>query len=182
MTRIWLAALACSVLALTTSLVGCSSAGGENVFAVFAPSADGGPVTTVDVLDIGLSLTNLTGSTVTLQGVRLVSVPRSVRLRSVTAYGPDADPVGLIRGDLLRYCRQIDKPYPVTADVTRPHSQSPWTVVLAVTFTRPGTYHLTRAKVFYRTEGHSGWQYQDLDTTITVTAAGNGTKPLLDGC
>ena len=139
-------------------------------------------MTTVDVLDMGLSLTNVTGSTVALQGVRLVSVPRSVRLRSVTAYGPDADPVGLVRGDLLRYCRQVDKPFPVTADVTRPHSESSWSVVLGVTFTRPGTYHLTRAKVFYRTDGHSGWQYQDLDTTITVTAAGNGTKPLLDGC
>jgi hypothetical protein len=66
--------------------------------------------------------------------------------------------------------------------VTRPHSESPWNVVLAVTFARPGTYHLVRDKIVYTTRGHTGWQYQELDTTITVTAASKGTEPELDGC
>ncbi len=54
--------------------------------------------------------------------------------------------------------------------------------MLAVTFARPGIYHLERAKIFYTTDGHSGWQYQDLDTTMTITAAGASAKPQLDGC
>lgn len=181
-TRVRLGGLVCSVFTVVTALAGCSSGGGRDVFQVFDPSPDGMLATTVDVVDVGLDLTNVAGSTVTLQAVTLVSVPQAVHLRSVTAYGPDALPVGLVHGDLLRYCGKTDKPHPVTVDVTRPHSDSPWNLVLAVTFKRPGTYHLTRAKIFYRTGGHTGWQYQDLNTTISVTAAGNGTKPRLDGC
>jgi hypothetical protein len=182
-TRTRLAALMCSVFAMAT-LAGCSSAGGQNtVFSVFAPSSDGGRATTVDVVDIGLpTLTNVTGSSVTLRSISLVSVSRAVRLRSVTAYGEDATHLGLGLGDLLRYCRRTDKPFPVTADVARPHAQSAWNVVLAITFARPGTYHLVRDKIVYITDGHTGWQYQQLDTTITVTAASKETRPRLDGC
>ena len=86
------------------------------------------------------------------------------------------------RGDLLRYCRATDKPYPVSADVTPPHSDSPWNVILAITFAKPGRYHLVRAKVFYTTGAQSGWQYQTLDTTMTVSAASKGTRPVMDGC
>ena len=182
MTRIRLAWLVWSLLALT-ALAGCSSAGGERaVFAVFAPSSDGVPATTVDVVDVGLpGLTNVTGSRVTLRRISLGSVPRAVHLRSVTIYGTDVK-VGLTRGDLLKYCRHTDKPYPVSADMTPPHSDSPWNVVLAITFAKPGSYHLVRAKIFYTTDGHPGWQYQILDTTITVAAARKGTRPVFDGC
>ncbi len=54
--------------------------------------------------------------------------------------------------------------------------------MLAITFAKPGRYHLVRAKVFYTTGTQSGWQYQTLDTTMTVSAASKGTRPALDGC
>ena len=54
--------------------------------------------------------------------------------------------------------------------------------MLAVTFAKPGRYHLSRVKIFYTAAGHAGWQYQILDTTMTVTAASKGTRPSFDGC
>jgi hypothetical protein len=181
-TRIRLAGLISLVLAVM-ALPGCSSAGGEGaVFADSAPSSDGGSATTVDVVDVVLpGLTNVSGSSVKLRGVSLVSVPQAVHLRSVTVYGTDMK-LALGRGDLLRYCRATDKPYPLSADVTPPHSDSPWNVMLAITFAKPGSYHLVRAKIFYTADGHSGWQYQMLDTTMTVTAASKGSRSALDGC
>jgi hypothetical protein len=134
------------------------------------------------VVDVALpGLSNESGGRVTLRKVSLVSVPRAVHLSSVTVYGPE-NAIGLVHGDLLRSCRRFDQPHPVTADVTAPHSESPWNVVLAITFAKPGRYHLVRAKIFYTTSGHSGWQYQFLDTTITVAAATNGTRPQFEGC
>jgi hypothetical protein len=32
------------------------------------------------------------------------------------------------------------------------------------------------------TNGQKGWQYEHLNTTVTVTAARPGTKPVFDGC
>jgi hypothetical protein len=172
----------CSLLAVV-ALAGCSSGSGEHaVFAVFAPSSDGGPATTVDMVDVALpTLTNVTGSAVTLRDISLVSVSRAAHLRSVTVYGSEMK-IALGRGDLLRYCRATDMPYPVAADVTPPHSDSPWNVMLAITFTKPGRYHLVRARLSYTTDGHSGWQDQNLDTTITVTTASKGARPAMDGC
>src|SRR5262249_27192320 len=79
-TRVRLAGLVCSVLAAVTALAGCSSGGARDVFQVIDPSADGGPATTVDVVDMGLDLNNVTASTVTLERVTLVSMPRAVHL------------------------------------------------------------------------------------------------------
>jgi hypothetical protein len=166
-----------------TALASCSAAGGENaVFTVFAPSSVGGPATTVDVVDVALpTLTNVTSSSVTVRRISLVGVPLAVHLKSVTAYGPEVN-LGMGLGDLLKYCRHADQPHPVTDDVTPPHSDSPWNVVLAITFAKPGNYHLVRDKIFYTTAGHTGWQYQDLDVTINITAARKGTRPEFDGC
>lgn len=80
------------------------------------------------------------------------------------------------------YCRQRDKPYPVTDAVTSPHSDSNWYVVIAIIFATPGRYQLGRAKILYTSDGQRGWQYQNLDTTVVITAARKGAKPAFSGC
>lgn len=142
--------------------------------------SQGGLATTIDVLDVGLShLYNLTGQSVRLSGVQLVSVPSAVHLRSATAY-TGSIPVGIGRGDLLKYCRKADKPYPLTDFATPPHSASPWYVVMAITFSRPGRYYLGRVKVYYVTAGQHGWQYENLNATMVVTRPPSGAKPVFD--
>jgi hypothetical protein len=143
--------------------------------------SQGGPATTIDTVDIGVpGSRNVTGYRVKLTRVSLASVSPSVHLRSVTAYPPGPG-VGIVNGNLLKRCRQ-DKAYPVTADVTPPHSAAQWNIVIAVTFAKAGRYDLRQVKIYYLTNGHRGWQYQNLNTTMVVSAARNGAKPQFDGC
>lgn len=74
------------------------------------------------------------------------------------------------------------KPYPITADVTPRHSAAQWNIVIAVTFAKPGRYDLHRIKLYYLTNGHPGWQYQDLNTTMVISAPRKDAKPEFDGC
>jgi hypothetical protein len=152
------------------------------VFADPTGSSAGGPATTVDLVDVGMGgLHNVTSHRVRVLGVSLVSASRAVHLVSVTAY-PAPLSVGLGRGNLLKLCRKIYPPHPVSDFVAAPHADSNWTLVLAYGFTRPGRYHLGRVKIFYQTNGRKGWQYEHMDVTITVHAARPGTKPHFDGC
>jgi hypothetical protein len=174
------------VLVLVLAAVGCASAAASTervVFSQYAGFSQGGKASTVDVVDFGLpyEMLNLTGSIVRVRAVSLVGVPRTVRLISVTAYGPGPGP-GLITGDLLKYCRQSYPPHPITDDTTAPHAGSPWRLVVAVIFTRPGTYLLRRVRLYYQVNGQSGWQYEYLNATMTVLAAGKVDKPVLTGC
>jgi hypothetical protein len=117
---------------------------------------------------------------VRLLRITLVGMPASVHLRSVTAYPPGPG-VGVIIGNLLTQC-PANKPYPLSADVTPAHAPVQWNAVLAITFSRPGTYVLTRLKVSYLSNGQPGWQYQDLSTTITVKSAPEGSRSQFAGC
>jgi hypothetical protein len=171
---------------LTAALLtaGCASGhdGEGTVFTVVTGFSQTMPATTVDVVDVGVpDLTNVSSDTIKIRGVSLVSAGRWVHLASVTAYGLGGG-VGLVHGDLLKYCRTVNQPYPVTRDVTPPRSGSRWDLVLAITFARPGIYHLARVRISYTANGRQGWQYQNLSTTITITAARRGTKPAFDGC
>ena len=139
-------------------------------------------VTTVDVVDVGMSgLHNDTSHRVRVLGISLVSVRRAVHLLSVTAYPA---PFGLAvgRGNLLKLCRKTDPPHPVSDFVAAPHADANWDLVLAFGFTKPGRYSLSRVKISYETNGQKGWQYEHLNTTVTVQAARPGTKPQFDGC
>jgi hypothetical protein len=187
-TTIRRAALGPLLLGASLLASGCSAAPGQAreqvVFAVATGFGQGISATTVDVVDLGLpDLRNLTGQSVRLAAVTLVSVPKAVHVSSVTAYAyPHSGGLGLGHGDLLRLCRKYDRPYPLTDAVTPPHADSDWLVVIAFTIVKPGRYDLGRAKIGYTTGGRHGWQYQNLFATIIVTAALPGTRPRFDGC
>ena len=160
---------------------GCSSGNGEATVMPLPLGGQGGPATTIDTVDIGVPLgRNVTGYSVRLERVTLVSEPSAVRLDNVFAYPPGPG-IGLVTGNLIKDCPH-DKAYPVTAAVVRPHAQMHWNVTIALTFSKPGSYDVRRVKISYVTDGHSGWQYQALNTTIVVSAPRKGAKPQLTGC
>jgi hypothetical protein len=181
--RTW-AAIACGSLAGILS-AGCSPAAGTSeatVFAVVTGFSQGGPSTTIDIVNIGVPGShNLTAHSVRVERISLVSVSPSVHLRSATAYAPGPG-IGIVDGNLLRDCRQSLKPYPLTADVTPAHADTQWNIVLAITFAKPGRYNLHRVKIYYATAGHRGWQYQNLNTWLVISAPRKGEKPRFDGC
>ena len=46
-------------------------------------------------------------------------------------------------------------------------------------FSKPGRYYLKRIRIDYTTDGHQGWQYQDIDTTVVISDPPDpGPKPL----
>ena len=53
--------------------------------------------------------------------------------------------------------------------------------VRALRFNKPGRYSLGRVKISYETNGQEGWQYEHLNTTVTVQAARRETKPHFEG-
>ncbi|HSZ47354.1 MAG TPA: hypothetical protein VK823_18585 [Streptosporangiaceae bacterium] len=181
-----LAAIAAGLL-IATVLAGCTSPASGGADVVFAPVNDfsqGEPATTIDVVDIGMiyDLDNTTATTITLRSVRLAFAPRTAHLKWVAAYSPYGPGVGLARGDLLKYCRSTNRPYPLTSVVVGPHGDSNWHIVLEVTFFRPGRYDLHRIKVSYTANGQPGWQYLYVNTTIVVSAAPKNAKPAFSGC
>ena len=143
--------------------------------------SQGGPSTTIDTVNIGVPRgQNVTGYRVRWERVRLVAVPPGVQLERVFAYPPGPG-VGIMDGNIFENCPG-SKPYPLTAAVVPSHAQMQWNVVVALTFTKPGRYHLRRVKIFYVTDGHHGWQYQDLNTTMVISSPRKGAKPRFDGC
>jgi hypothetical protein len=162
---------------------GCSSGTGNGEATVLRLplGGQGGPATTIDTVDIGVPLgLNVTGYSVRLERVSLVSLPSSVHLDSVFAYPPGPS-IGLVTGNLIKNCPH-DKVYPLTAAVARPHAYMHWNVTIALTFAKPGRYDVRRVKISYVTNGHRGWQYQALNTTMIISAPRKGAKPQFTGC
>ena len=162
-----------AIVALLSALLvaGCTatSDGSQNVFTVQRGVTQGGPASTVDVVDIGLpSLHNLTARTVTLRWVRLVEHYKGMRILSVTAYkySQVAEGIAAGLGDLRKHCRKEMIPYPVAGDATPPDKDSNWLIIIAMSFSKPGRYGIKRAKIGYRTNGQ----------------AKPGTKPVLTSC
>jgi hypothetical protein len=155
------------------------------VFPVASGFSQSGPATTIDVDDIGLPLLhNLSSHSVRLRSVRIAGEPRAVHLDSVTAYKyGSGGGIALTRGNLLKGpCRRYMTPYPVGDVVTPPHADSNWYVIIALTITRPGRYDINRAQISYTTNGHRGWQYQNLSTTLEITAARPHAEPVPGEC
>jgi hypothetical protein len=160
---------------------GCSSGNGEATVLPLAFGSQSGPATTIDTVDIGVPLgQNVTGYSVRLERVSLVSVPPAVHLDRVFAYPPGPG-IGIVTGNLIKDCPN-DKSYPLTAVVVQPHAQMRWNAVIALSFAKPGRYDLRRLKLSYVTDGHRGWQYQALNTTMVISAPRKGEKPELTGC
>lgn len=89
-------------------LAACSASPGRDgpereVFTVATEFSQGGPATTVDVIDVGLPLLhNLSGQSVRLRWVRFASPPRPLRVKGIYAYlvgkaRDEASPDGLLR-------------------------------------------------------------------------------------
>jgi hypothetical protein len=158
-----------------------------DVFAV-APAAgytQSMPSTTINENDVAIPLLhNLSSNSVRLRWVRLTGVPKAVRVDSVVAYKyGQVGAIALSQGNLLTGpCRQAMTPYPVPDVAAAPHSDSDWYVMIGFTITRPGRYHIQTTQIGYTTGGHNGWQYQNLDTIITVSKARPGAKPIPGQC
>jgi hypothetical protein len=150
-------------------VAGCSpgaSAGPQKVFAVASGFYQGGPGVTSEILDIGLpALENVSLHTVRLTGIRLVGTSKAVRLRNVTAFRYGVG-LGLSTGD-MHACKGANR---LTTVVTSPRARSAWYVVIAVTFAKPGRYRIDRVRISYVTDGHSGWQYQNVFTRMVIHA------------
>jgi len=102
--------------------------------------------------------------------VRWVGKPAAVHIVNIYAYnyrqlghGIDAT-----EGNLPVAC---PKEFPAPPDhllCDPPQADSAWFVLIAFTISKVGRYHLNRVKIGYITNGHPGWQYQNLTITIRV--------------
>jgi len=161
---------------------GCSSTNEHVVFRVATGFSNAATARTTDLVDIGLpDLYNQSGQTVTLRDVRLVSAPRSVHVRMVTAYRPTQGELGYGLGNFVKHCRRQMKRYRLSSVVTPPRSASRWYLVLTLTFAHPGRYYLGRVRIDYTSNGRAGWQYQNLYQTMTITLR-NKRLPAFSGC
>jgi hypothetical protein len=185
-TRRKIGAVGAALLAAGALLgAGCSSSSEHAVFAVATGQSTSATARTTDLVDLGVpDLYNQNGQTVTLRGVSLVTTPRSVHLRMVTAYlhsQTGVHQLGYAYGDFLKHCRHQMTPYPVSSVVVPPHSYAKWFLVLSVTFARPGRYYLGRVRIDYTTGGQDGWQYQNIHYTMIITLH-NRKLPAFAGC
>lgn len=142
-----------------------------------------GPARVQRILDLGFPvLHNDSDHTVRIVSVELVSPGPYVRLLSATAYLWAQTGVGqtvAAYGNLSKECPHLYIPHPLSAAVTRPHSDSAWTVILALRITRPGTYHIKRVRVEYLADGQRAWQYYNMDDIVHAMP---GYGPHLKGC
>ena len=129
-----------------------------------------GPAPVHEILDLGLPpIHNMSSSTVRLRSVQIVSLPAAIRVQSVRAYKWRQVGAGWLQnafGDLPKQCPREYTPQPLTEVVTKPRSDSSWMVVIALTISKPGFYHIHKVKIRYIAGGKEGWQYQNLDTKI----------------
>ena len=163
---------------LLLAAAGCAGPGRPDgrqrvVLAVQTGITDGYTINRLEINDEGVPpLHNLTRYPVRLESVQWVNQPAAAHIVNVYAYAYAYAAVGhgIISGEgnLPVACPNQYHPRPISAAVTAPHADSQWFVVIAYTISKVGTYHMDRLKIGYVTHGHHGWQYQNLDTTITV--------------
>jgi hypothetical protein len=124
------------------------------------------------VLDVGVpALNNTTPNAVRLLAVSVVGLPRGVQVLSTEAYSYTLVRHGIAGdiGDLPKMNPAEYVPLPVSSVVTEPHSYAPDFVVIALSIHHPGRFALNVLRIDYVVDGHSGWQYQNLDLTITIS-------------
>ena len=158
-------------LMLTSCASGTSGKSGKVVFDLAKGFTTTIPVHTQEIIDIGIyPLGNITGDGVRLISASFADAPRQVRTLNVHAYNyrhTKDVPLGDV-GDLPKECPKQYVPHAIDSFVTPPHSDTPWFLVIAFTISRPGRYYLGRLRLRYKTAGHAGWQYQNINATIVV--------------
>jgi hypothetical protein len=171
-------------VALLLLVAGCSG-GQQDVFTAFSGFTSSFPTQTQEPEDVGLStrwLNNQSDHRVRITSVRFVDPPKALHMLNVLAYSfADTHGAGIISqaGVLYKECPKEFKPHALNSVTFPPHSIPPWLVVLAFTLDKPGVYHLNRVRIDYQTDGHSGWQYQYTNATVTVKNPPlPGPKPL----
>ena len=152
-------------------LAACGRSGGaHDVFATGRPLTATWRASAGELLDVGVpALHNVSSRTVRLTAARLVSPPPGLVTDSVHAYNYAEVGNGVIAqiGDLPHDCSKY-VPHPLTDAVTPPHADSAWYVVIAFRIRKPGRYRLTRIRIDYMAGNKPGWQYENLDTTLTL--------------
>lgn len=162
--------------ALAVAGAGCAApapAGGtpQPVFAMQPPGTESFPAHREEVMDVGVeSLHNDTGHLVRLRYVRWVNKPAAAHILNIYAYNYQQLGHGIdaTEGNLPVDCPKEFHPRPVGSFTVPPHADSAWFVLIAFTIGKAGIYHLDRVKIGYTTDGHQGWQYQNLNITIRV--------------
>lgn len=167
------AVLAVVVAALAA---GCSADPGGAERVVFATSrgtfSGAGESPAGTVLDFSNLLRNVSGRTVTLRSVRLLSPrPPAIRAPRFTAYLFTDGVFEGLQGNLPAECPSLFHPVPLTAVRVAPHSYSRWDLVLSLIVPRPGRYRIGTMKISYRTGGRTGWQYFYLNETVVIRPA-----------
>lgn len=162
------------ILTALALAAGCASDIGGDVFGVRGGYTTGFPAHTLEVSDIGLShgwLYNTTSYPVHILSIRFAWMPASLHILNVFAYSwKDTHNTGLISeaGVLSKECPSQFKPHPLSVITVAPHANADWLVVIAFTISKPGVYHLDRVRIDYETQGHRGWQYQNVNTTVRI--------------
>lgn len=155
-------------------IAGCSSGSQHDVFGMQGGYSLRLPLQAQEVENIGLShgwLYNTTDYPVRLVSVRFTAPPASLHVLNVFAYSwTDTHDTGILGqlGVLSKECPSEFRPHPLSVVTVGPHSNANWLVVIAFTISKPGVYHLDQVRIDYETQGHEGWQYQNIDTTVTV--------------
>jgi hypothetical protein len=176
--------LAAALLIATCAVALGLSARSDPVFQAGTGFAQRGPATTADVINVGIPPRRSNGDLpVRLLQVSLVTDSPHVHLLRVIAFRPDNIgymPMSL--GDLLQHCRAAYAPRPLTDVVVPPHEFPDWDVMVELTFDAPGRYVLGPVRIAYAEAGRLGWQDQNLNTTVVISAAPPGRKPSFYGC
>jgi hypothetical protein len=134
-----------------------------------------GEAPTGRIINFAGLLYNWDGAPFRVLSVRLISPARPglrVRIRTLA---PSLDQGGSFvgyQGDLASCPRRYDyRVRPVSRIVEPPHGESDWRLLVSVTFTRPGRYHLYVLKVVYVESGQRYWNYVRADITLRVVSA-----------
>lgn len=155
-------------------LVGCSSGGQQVVFRQIGGFTFRFPVHTYEVTDLGMTfgyLHNTTDNPVHVRSVTFDPMPTDLHIVDVLAYSwADLHGIGLYgeEGVLPKECPDEYKPHRLSVVTVPPKGDAGFLVVVAFTISKPGVYHLDQVRIDYETQGHHGWQYQNINTTITV--------------
>jgi hypothetical protein len=177
--------LLAAALLIATCAIGLGLAAGQGPAIPVASGADQtGWASTADLINLGVPLSG-DRRTMPLRLEQITFEGRSphVHLLGVIAFRPDRFGYhSLMLGNLLQHCRAAYQPVPLTDIVIPPHTDPDWDVMAVFRIDRPGRYVVGPVRISYTEAGHLGWQDQNLGTTIVVSAARPGQKPVFDSC